>query len=48
MAGPSKKDLSSKSDQNLVTTKESTLKGNITNLLAIHSQPLDHGMSVFE
>jgi len=46
MAGRSKKIY--QITHNLVTTKESTLKDNITNLLAIHSQPLDHGMSVFE
>ena len=28
----------------LVTTKGSILKGDIINLLAINSQPLDHGM----
>ena len=32
----------------LVTSKGSTLKGNIVNLLAIDSQPLDHGMLAFE
>ena len=33
---------------NLVTTKGSILKSNIVNLLAIDSQPLDHGMVAFE
>ena len=32
----------------LVTSKGSALKGNIVNLLAIDSQPLDHGMLAFE
>ena len=33
---------------NLVTEKGSILKGDIVNLLAINSQPLDHGMIAFE
>jgi predicted nucleic acid-binding Zn-ribbon protein len=32
----------------LVTSKGSTLKGDIVNLLAINSQPSDHGMVAFE
>ena len=33
---------------NLVTPNGSILKGNIVNLLAINSQPFDHGMIAFE
>ena len=33
---------------NLVIQKGSILKSNIVNLLAINSQPLDHGMIAFD